>query len=628
MRHNVIIWVSACVLALVACSKKSGTIEPLNKQEVSYEATYMFYDGDAKPSRNGAVAMLEMNDDVLGMLYDATLTPGGHNVFFFQDSETQTRSVCLIHDDYMLFAPLETDGTTIEPVVAFYRETGFGTVYSGELDTRTGKFTVHDIIPMEAEAAATKSSAFDFDDIRMSFVEGIFRPLENWGTKIDQTIRMLTLGQLRVGKLISMITKYVAISGKVMLMDGAGHAFRQEMFTEVSTEISNIIVDESIDMIEGAVAAPIKMKIKSSMDMEEVAKTLVLYAEYGFKHAFPSDSQAKAKIDDTIGPAFARGAQVLPASKWSPLSSDCVSPFNISFSVTNVGRNFATFSGSSSFSQFGQTHAADALVESGFAYYPQKGGAKQFITSEGLQPRSVSLKEATAYSAAAYMHTLSGRDWYSSGVNFVTKGTRIEFTPKKSFEFGLKGGEQSTDVQVGDYATWKVESAPSWCTVRYSDKTLWVSVNEGKNPQQGEIVVSTTSPYGETDKASIPVSRAEIKGWDGTKWRFENKYCWVELSIVDATNSVYTADYTYEGWGDCIPPNPKEYTMTLEDNGDLKISLHDELWVFYTIYIDAVYTIKRTGEDTASMSYHEVDTQEGHGITQELKREFSGTRIY
>lgn len=626
MRHSSIIALSG-ILFLLSCGKDSGTIESLKPQEISYEATYIFYDGDTAPSKNGAVAMLEMDGDVLGALYDANLTPAGHNVFYFQDSYTHTRSMCLLHDDYMLFAPLEAEGSVIKPVVAFYRETGFGTVYSGEIDIRTGKYTVQEVIPLEAELASTKGGAFDLDDIRMSFVDGILRPLEEWGTDIDQKIRLITLGQFRIGKFISSMTKYVAINGKVMLMSGAGQPFQQDMFSEVGTEISNIIVDESLDMVSGAVAAPIKLKIKSVLDMEEVAKSIVLYSVLAYKRAFPSDAQAKAAIDETIGPAFVRGGQMLPASRWSPLASDCISPFNISFKVTNVGKNSATFSGSSTFSQFGQTHAADALIESGFAYYPQKGGEKKFVTSEGLQSKTVTLREATAYSAAAYMHTLSGKDWYSSSVNFVTKGTRIEFSPKESFEFGLKGGEQTTDVIVGDFATWKVESAPSWCTVGYSDKNMWVTVAEGKTEEQGEIVVSTTSPYGETDRASIPVSRTEILGWDGTKWRFEGNSAWIEISIQNAANGVYTTEYNRSGWGDLIIPGDEEFIMTLEDNGDLKLVDHYETWAFHKITSDTIYIIKRTGEDTAVMQGSRVDVQEGYGVTCDYKMEFTGKRI-
>jgi hypothetical protein len=129
----------------------------------------------------------------------------------------------------------------------------------------------------------------------------------------------------------------------------------------------------------------------------------------------------------------------------------------------------------------------------------------------------------------AYIKTMSGKEWHSNVVRFITKGTLLEFSPLNSFSLSVEGGELSTGVVVGDDARWEVVSAPSWCTVHYSDTDIRVSANKSTKERSGEIVVETTSPYGEKQSKTLPVTQKSLS-WDGTVWSMQYSFHLVSAS--------------------------------------------------------------------------------------------------
>ena len=496
---------------LFSCSKDNGN--QIETEPDSVNATIAYYVKNDTQAQAGPLYMTEIDGAIMA-LYTSPKMPDC-DVVFFQDSQTQERTIMMLSNENIFFIPMDAKGYKVQ-ISAFGREEGFNTLLIGEYNTRTGKFTQTGSYPTGVETLQTKAEVDDFDWVRRSFKEGLVDPLFG-------NVSLLCAAIPKVGSILSHGYKTAHIMALHSLLDGAGTVLGDEIKqTAIKTAFPSAL--DAIQKVAGAeeenqrlatIVLILDLMPYSSKDL--VSRQVFRYSEKEKGGAFPIDEEYISSGTSSLGSSILGQADYYYNSVTTPsFLPSAKTPFILSFSVSGIGEDTATFSGScSATSEYGG--AAEVLVEQGFKYIRERDGYETYVKSEGLGSKSVWLSPATSYMAMTYVKTLSGKEWYSNAVRFFTKGTTLEFSPLESFIFSYESGEQVTNVRVGDGATWEVKSAPAWCTVHYSNTDIRVSTQKGGSERSGEIVVETTSPYGEKESASLPVVQKSLS-WDGSVW--------------------------------------------------------------------------------------------------------------
>jgi len=507
---TILVGIAFALLAnLIACSKAEKEIE----QEVdTVHGTLAYYAKDWTSTQEGPLYMTEINGAVMS-LYTSPKMPECE-IMYYQAPQNHEQWMMMISNDNIFFIPMDASGTTVE-IYAFGKEEGFSTLLTGAYNTRTGVFNPTGAYPTGVEIAQTKAEYDDFDWVRRSLKSGVIDPLFTYAAKLCSVIP-------HVGTIMGDAYKTAEVVSLMHLMDGAGTVLGDEIKQTLVINSSAYALGKMYDETSSKDSYADKT-VKLLIDMmpfaaqEMVSRQVYRFSEYTRTGEFPSDEE------DISQGVYSLNTRILNQSNkyYSGVTNVSIlpepdNPFILSIHVSDIGERTATFSGSSSAGS-GYGHASDVMVEQGFKYIREKDGHENYVKSDGLEAKSVTLYPASAYMAMAYIKTMSGKEWHSTAVRFVTKGTLLEFEPLNSFSFSSEGGELATNVIVGDEAKWEVKSAPAWCTVRYSSTDMRVSAQKGSIERAGEIIVETTSPYGEKESASLPVIQKSLS-WDGTVW--------------------------------------------------------------------------------------------------------------
>lgn len=562
---------------LIACNKKADIVS----DEDTLDITLAYYNKTVRPANAGPILMTEMDGDVVAMYYSPIMSDC--NIFYYQEPGTNEQMLMMVSDESIILAPLNSEDNPVK-IAAFTWEEGFDTLLLGEYDLQTGRTIITGSATIGLETVPTTKAPYHFgDDFRRSLKEGLLDKIRTEGSDLGAAVNAVFPP---AGSMISAICKSISLVGMQVLQQDAGSVLGDEISATIeTTSMDHIFYSPLADYTYNAVGEAIlrtgrfkklKVKLMPYSTVEAISRQVYRFSEKAALGMFPTDesaiSQGSASLSSRV--LTQSGCYYAGVTNGVTMPDDSRNPFIISFKVLEVGQKTATFSGSSSAtSEYG--HASDVVIEQGFVYRMERGGSETYVRSEGLGNKSVTLSPATSYIAAAYVRTLSGKEWYSKSVRFITKGTLIEFSPVSAFSFSMEGGEKSTNVIVGDGASWTVLSAPSWCTVHYSNTTLRVIAEKTNKDRSGEIVVETTSAYGERQTATIQVSQFARLVWDGTVWHFiatdkQGESYEFDLIVNNVAGGQFSISYESE---------EDDKSIWLDENGNLVVRLY-----FYGIY--------------------------------------------
>lgn len=278
--------------------------------------------------------------------------------------------------------------------------------------------------------------------------------------------------------------------------------------------------------------------------------------------------------------------------------------FTLTVSVSNITETSADVSGSYNLS----VGSGGYYIDMGICYYPEGSSSKQYISSTDLKTVTINgLTEATSYEATTYIKTLA-TTYSSLAASFTTKGIRFN-TSKSELSFDAKGGTEHIDITIGDKSTWEVTAAPKWCTTKVDKNSLTVSVKDSDKEREGEIVLTCTNMYGESENHLIGINQNQI-GWDGTSWTFNGEISFTSGSGRDS----YTETFPLENMQlNIIDVAQNDFRLIMEGDEDyineiyldndknliLKQSMNGK---YNGVKVNGaiVYTFTRTGESTAS----------------------------
>ena len=630
MKRN-LLFVLLALLSLAACSKNATTVESAGA------ATLVCYCKSDNPTEAGPILMYEHNNSVLAQYYDPEW--GDNVIYLFHDAETGKELIMLSDENSILFIPADATLNHIESAaITFDYDTPY--LMYGDFNAKTGSFIPEKWIPIEVETVLTKRGYNFGDSIRRSALNDFVLKFKdaNFFKGCDSFLP----ANMRPGTMMTYIMQTITLAGMNVLMQTAGEDLQgeiREKQVEVATEF---FIEDFVDAATNGLAGVSKGKTKLLVSMLSFANPAGIavqtyrYIKKAATGAFPSDD-----LEVTTGSSLLTSNVVGQSRRLSPgLSTMAVkmpeseSPFILSFNVSNITKTSATFSGSSSAGS-GYGHAADVVLEQGFKYTEKRSGTTHYVQSSGLGSKTVDLKPATAYSAVAYIRTLSGKDWYSKAVDFISRGALLELSPYNSFGFTLEGGEKETGVTVGDGASLKITNPLPWCKVNYSDGVLTVSVKKSMIERSGSFTLETTSPYGETESISVPVNQFSMLEWDGTSWHFEevtnssykNSY---DLTII----SVAAKDF-YFGTGEGDVKEKEEKEIGIDDKGNLNIMIANYYkykmnygYGYIYMYYKSTHCLERIDENTAKshVVWENGGSNTGYLKTSEGEGDYVGTR--
>lgn len=614
------------VMLAVGCAKISDSID---KEDI--EVTLVTYAKEQPPARPAPILMYEFQNSVLAQYYDPD--EPDQLIYFFRQAG-QDRDIMMVADkDNILFFPAKNTNKSLYCAL-LSRENGLQDILYGVFNTVAGQFLVTGNYPIEVQLASTKRAYNYGDDIRRSFLNDLvlkFKDQEFFGG-IDAYFPDF----MPVGTIFRHIMQTLTITGMQVIAKEAGDDLKEEIAYKTVEVSRDAFVDDMADLASigagKAVAKTLKVKVAVMpySSTTKIASHVFRFMDKARTGEFPSEDAVTYGSSLFTNNVFNQSTRMAPAMSNLYLTEDSSQThFILSCNVSNITKNSATISGTSAAGS-GYGHAADVVMEQGFRLTERRTGNTQHISSSGLASKTVDLKPATAYVASSYVHTLSGRDWYSTPVAFITRGTLLEFSPSSAFRFPLEGGEQATGVTVGDCASWKVLSAPAWCKVYYSTSSIQVVASKTSIDRQGEIVVETTSYYGEKERATIQVSQSTMMSWDGTSWHFEevgdspHKGSF-DLTVTSVADEIFSISY----W-----PNPQRAEIYCDSEGRLIITLSNyEKHSLFQGYLYAYYLTKHTFERIdyrnakATTDGESGGGSSGYVKTGESHAEFVGTLV-
>lgn len=448
------------------------------------------------PAEPGPILMAEIEGDVLAMYDDPEQPDCG--LFYFQDAATRNRLLMLTGEKNIFFIPAENTGNTVQ-IAAFNQEEGLENILVGNYNVRTGAFELTGSYPTGFSNASTKNGSYNYgDDIRRLFKRQVLDEIADKGSELGSVLSACLPKYLPVGNMLSSLCRTISVVGLAELKRDAG----TDLGDEIDRSFVKIGLGTAIDLMPYS-------------DKAAILRQVYRFSEKALTGDFPSESDIESKSGPMSSMFMWQADRFYPGVQNVEVLPEGPNPFIISFNVSNITRQGATFSGSSS-ARSGYTGVDAAMWEQGFKYVRERDGWDSSVRSEGLASTTVYLSEASAYVASAYVKTMGGKEYTSNAVRFVTRGTRLDLGAV-AFAFGRGGGSAGTEITIGDDATLKVISAPSWCKVQYSTTSLECTVEKGYTDREGSIVLETTSPYGEKDTASIAVIQV-ADPWDGTMW--------------------------------------------------------------------------------------------------------------
>ena len=509
------------LLLLLALSSVSCSKWKKDKEDYSnpVEMTLAVYAGEDLPGKFAPVAVFENSGYAITEFYSPDFPET--NVFLYMDGDESDKSVIIATDNNIVFSSFDNPS---ECFILNFDE-GYYTLFFATIGD-DGSVEITGSTSLEIEEPTTKAAVEWGDGIRRTIKEKLIDQLAQKGSALADVVDAVTFNTLPIGTIINGLTTYATITANIVLADGAGDIFKEEVAETVKMQIA----DFAAGQVEGAVVKMLGVKLNlSRCYMYDLVTNWMLMAAKKVLSDVDWDSidiTAKEKAsanEDYIYPVFLRAKRMSNAGEWTVLPEE-TNPFSLSVYVEDVGEDSAVVGGKSDYKYDGYTHAYDAVLEQGFVYYNASDKTPKYVTSSYLSKVTLSLSPGTAYYVQAYIRTITGKEWYSSACPFTTRGAILEFYPYDEFGFSMDGGEETTNVRISDGGSWRILDSPKWCKVKKEDMSITVSVGESKKEREGEIVVETTSKYGEHKSASIRVSQQDAK-WDNTKWSLKG---WIE----------------------------------------------------------------------------------------------------
>lgn len=512
-------------------------------------------------------------------------------------------------DENLIIAPINDDGSNIYILNA---AEGLNTLFYG---TYNGQFELCGEITLEIEEISTKSSYNYGDEYRAIIKHGLFDKLASEGGKIGNALSVATFGKCHAGDLFSSLSKLYSVIGTIGLADGAGSDYQEEAIHTVEGYYTDIAKDLAQKAVLSLVPCDLKTIAGWTLKVCEGFLTSETVSEGDIT---VSEEDIYASQEEYITPVFYRAKSLHPLENWEVIPEER-NPFSLTIEVSNIGETSARFSGSNTYRNIGYTHAQDAIIEQGYMYVTVSDGEKNYLASEEMASKDVALSKGTHYHAYAWVHTLSGKDWFSVAKSFYTRGAILSFSPFSELGVDHNGGVVSTNVIVSDGATWKIVESPSWCSISIKENTISVSVQKTQSDRDGHIDVETTSVYGEKTTASIYISQKQYN-WDNTSWNVKGTYKWSDSSKTwpleyEVTFRNISSSYTESG-----------YKYYINEQGQAVREYEESNPYYSNLKHVEIETYTRTSPTTAIMvatGYEQNPNPfTGEAITRELHGEY------
>lgn len=606
------------VLSLTMCSKHGS--KDFNDDEAMKLEVVVLLGCDTVQSPV-ARQIINFLDFSLIEIYD----PDNQDVltYHYMDSFTGESLLLMASEDNIIITEYDPiTGRKGDEALVSSAAAGFDRLVLSKVDWKTGSFeTIASIDLPESSKAVTKADDFE-NEVR----ELLVKHLDEFSSKVSD-----------LGSSISFLGPISEGAGMVcdLYTNLAIPKIKSFLYYDDPKKQEEIANETLKSLLTGFITDRIKIKGLTGSQYLFIGKKSYKVSGYLtetiLKHIpdFGSDEHNTEYYLSYASSSVSSSMKALTSTQYSQKK-----PFTLTVAVSNISETSAKLSGTYKLNSSSGGHYASM----GFSY-SGGGTSETIVTSDQLKSVSINgLEEATTYYAMSYIQTIF-ETYYSTPVAFTTKGIRFE-TSESSISFDKKGGTAQVGITIGDESVWEVSSSPDWCSTSANGNTLTITAKKSTKERKGQIVLSCTNMYGESQTRTISVSQNSVS-WNGTSWLFSG-------------NLEYSSSFA----GENLSGNaPLEY-MLVEiydcENGDVSIDYGDSENYHNEVSVDKdgnlilkqtlngmnsgvnmngeiKYILSRTGTDTATGTFSgkiTVDLQQGLGnMTFKFNGTLNGRRI-